>query len=62
MWNKSNLKKPIKLKKYWRALYPKLLKQTQQKDVDHEWEQIKMAVTEAASEVIQTQSKKQWSE
>jgi hypothetical protein len=30
--------------------------------VEQEWEQIKLAITEAANEVIQTQSKKQRSE
>jgi hypothetical protein len=60
MWNKSNLKNLIKLQEYRRALYTKLLKQTQ--DVQQEWEQIITAITKAAIEVIQTRSKKQWSE
>jgi hypothetical protein len=59
MWNKSNLKNLIKLQEYRRALYTKLLKQTQHKDVEQEWEQIKTAIIEAASEVIQTHSKEQ---
>ena len=62
MWDKSNLKKPIKLQEYRRALYAKLSKQTQHQEVEQEWNQIKLAITEAANEVIQTQSKKQRSE
>jgi hypothetical protein len=34
----------------------------QHQEVEQEWKQIKLAVTEAANEVIQTQSKKQRSE
>jgi len=59
MWDKSNLKNPIKLQEYRRVLYTKLLKQSQHQEEEQEWEQIKMAITEAANEVIQTQSKKQ---
>jgi len=67
MWDKSNLKNPIKLQEYRRALYTKLSKQTQHnttqhQDVEQEWEQIKMAITEAVNEVIQKQGKKQRSE
>jgi hypothetical protein len=62
MWNKSNLKDPIKLQEYRRALHAKLLKQTQHREVEQEWGQIKTTITEATSEVIQTQSKKQRSE
>jgi len=38
------------------------LKQTQHQEGEQEWEQIKTEITEAANEVIQTQSKKQRSE
>jgi len=62
MWNKSNLKNLIKCLEYRRALYTKLSKQTQKQDVEQEWEQIRMAITEAASEVIQKQDKKQRNE
>jgi hypothetical protein len=62
MWNKSNLKNPIKCLEYRRTLYTKLSKQTQQQEVEQEWEQIWMAITEAANEVIQKQDKKQRSE
>ena len=62
MWNKSNLKNLIKCLEYRRALYTKLSKQTQQQDVEQEWEQIRMAITEAANKVIQKQDKKQRSE
>jgi hypothetical protein len=41
MWDKSNLKNPIKLREYRRALHTKLLKQTQHQEVEQEWEQIK---------------------
>ena len=59
MWNKTNLKNSIKLQVHRRALYTKLSKQMQHQEVEQEWEQIKLAITEAANEVIQTQSKKQ---
>jgi uncharacterized protein (DUF2236 family) len=62
MWDKSNLKNPIKLREYRRALHTKLLKQTQHQEMKQEWEQIKTAITEAANEVIQTQNKKERSE
>jgi len=62
MWNKSNLKNPIKCLKYRTALYTKLSKQTQQQDIEQEWKQIRMAITEEANEVIQKQDKKQRSE
>jgi len=58
MWNKSNLKDPIKCLEYRRALYTKLSKQTQQQDAEQEWEQIRTAITEAANEIIQKQDKK----
>jgi uncharacterized protein YPO0396 len=61
MWNKSNLKNPIKIQEYRRALYTKLFKQTH-KDVKQEWEQIETAIIEAASEVIQMKSKEKWRE
>ena len=61
-WDKTNLKNSIKLQEYRRALHTKLLKQTQHQEVEQEWNQIKLAITEAANEVIQTQSKKQRSE
>ena len=62
MWNKSNLKNLIKCLGYRTASYTKLSKQTQQQDVEQEWEQIRMAITEAANEVIQKEDKKQRSE
>jgi len=61
-WDKSNLKNPIKLLEYRRALYTILSKQTQQQDVEQEWEQIKKAIIETANEVIQKQDRKQRSE
>ena len=61
-WDKTNLKNLTKLQEYRRALYTKLSKQTQHQEVEQEWEQIKVAITEAAKEVIQKQSKKQRSE
>jgi len=62
MWEKSNLKNPIKLQEYRRVLYTKLSKQTQHQEVEQEWEQIKTAITEATNEVIQTHNKKQRNE
>jgi len=61
MWNISNLKNPIKCLEY-RVSYTKLPKQTQQQDVEQEWEQIRTAITEAANEIIQKQDKKERSE
>ena len=57
--NKSNLKNPIKLLEYRKALYSILSKQTQQQGIEQEWEQIKKAIIEAANEVIQKQDRKQ---
>jgi len=53
---------PIKCLEYRRALYTKLSKQTQQQDVEKEWERLRKAITEAAHAVIQKQDKKQRSE
>ena len=52
MWDKSKLKKPIKLQEYRSVLYTKLLKQTQHQEMEQDWEQIKMEITEAANEVV----------
>jgi hypothetical protein len=59
MWDKSNLKNPIKLQEYRRALYTKPSKQTQHHDVEKEWQKIKMVITDVINEVTQKQSKKQ---
>jgi len=56
------LKNPIKLLEYRRALYSVLSNQTQQQDVEQEWEQIKKGIMEAANEVIQKQDRKQRSD
>jgi hypothetical protein len=56
-WDESNLKNPIKLQEYRRALYTKLSKQKQQQGVEQEWKQIKSAITEAANEVIQVKNR-----
>jgi len=61
-WDRSNLKNPIKLQEYRRALYTKLSKETQHQGVEQEWEQIKMVITEAANKLIQKKSKKWRSE
>ena len=58
-WDKSSLKNPFKLQEYRRSLHTKLMRQTQHQDAEKEWEEIKKAITEAAKEVIHTQSKKQ---
>ena len=55
-------KKPINLLEYRRALYSVLSKQTQQQDVEQEWEEIKKAIKDAANEVIWKQDRKQRSE
>jgi hypothetical protein len=62
MWNKANLKNLIKLQEYRRTLFTKLLKETQHQDVEQEWEHIKTAIIEAASEVIQVHNREQWRE
>jgi len=62
MWDKSNLKNPIKFLEYGRSLYTTLSKQTQQQDLEQEWEQIKKAITKVANEVIQKQDRKQSNE
>jgi len=52
MWDKSKLKNPINLQEYRSVLYTKLLKQTQQQEMEQDWEQIKIEITEAANEVV----------
>jgi len=61
-WNKSNLNNPTKLLEYRRALYTKLKNQTQSRNVEQEWDQIKRAIIEATYATIQTQGKKQKNE
>jgi hypothetical protein len=56
-WNKINLQSPSKLKEYRLLLHCKLINLAPKQEGDEEWEQIKMAIVDAAREVIQTQGK-----
>ena len=55
-WNKINLQNPSKLKEYRSLLHNKLVNLAPKQEID-EWEQIKIAIVDAAREVIQTQGK-----
>jgi len=55
VWNKANLKNPSILLNYRKALYTKLDNQPQLCELEHEWNQIQMAIIEAAQETNQTQ-------
>jgi hypothetical protein len=56
-WNKINLQNPSKLKEYRSLLHNKLVNLAPKQEIDEEWEQIKIAIVDAAREVIQTQGK-----
>jgi hypothetical protein len=56
-WNKINLQHTLKLKEYRTLLHTKLINLAPKQEINYEWEQIKTARVDAASDVIQTQSK-----
>jgi len=56
-WNKINLQNPSKLKEYRSLLHNKLVNLDPKQEIDEEWEEIKIAIVDAAGEVIQTQGK-----
>ena len=56
-WNKANMQNPIKLRQYRTLLHNKLKDIPVLHKVEDEWERIKEAITEAATEVIQTQNR-----
>jgi hypothetical protein len=56
-WNEINLQNPSKLKEYRSLLRNKLVNLAAKQEIDEEWEQIKIAIVDAAREVIQTQGK-----
>jgi hypothetical protein len=53
-WNKINLQHPLKLKEYRTLLHTKLINLAPKQEINYEWEQIKTARVDAASDVIQT--------
>ena len=55
--NKVNLQNPAKLRQYRTSLYNRLEQLQEVDDVEEEWEGLKIAITEAANETIQTQNK-----
>ena len=56
-WNKINLQNPSKLKEYRSLLHNKLVNLAPKQEIDEELEQIKIAIVDAARDVIQTQGK-----
>jgi len=56
-WNKINLQNPSKLKEYRSLLHKKLVNLAPKQEIDEEWEQIKIAIVDAARELIQTRGK-----
>jgi len=56
-WNKTNTQNPSKHRQYRTSLHNKLKNITDMYNTDKEWERIKEAITDAANEVIQTQSR-----
>jgi len=56
-WNKINLQNPSKLEEYRSLLCNKLVNLAPKQETDDEWEQTKIAIVDAAREVIQTQGK-----
>jgi len=56
-WNKTNLQDPRKLRQYRILLHNKLENTPDTSNINEEWERMKEAITDAASEVIQTQSR-----
>jgi hypothetical protein len=50
----DNIRNPVKLKQYRQMIYEKLLQKMEQKEVNHEWENIKSTILESAEEIIKT--------
>jgi len=56
-WNKISLQNPSKLKEYRSLLHNKLVNLAPKQETAEEWEQTKIAIVDAAREVLQTQGK-----
>jgi hypothetical protein len=56
-WNKTNIQDPSKLRQCRTSLHNKLKNTTDTNNINKEWERIKEAITDAANEVIQIQSR-----
>jgi len=56
-WNKTNIQDHSKLRQYRTSLHNKLENIPNMNNINEEWEKMKEAITDAASEVIQTQSR-----
>ena len=56
-WNLDNIRDQIKLKQYRKTIYEKLLQKKEQKDVNHEWKNVKSIIMESAEETIKTRGK-----
>ena len=50
-WNKINLQNPSKLKEYRSLLHNKWVNLAPKQEIDEEWEQIEIAIVDAAREV-----------
>ena len=53
----DNIRNPVKLKQYRQAIYEKLLQKIEQKEVNHEWKNIKSIILESAEEIIKAREK-----
>jgi hypothetical protein len=56
-WNKLNLQDPVKLKKYRKILHEKLGHINKKQGINGDWNSIKAAITETATEIFQIQGK-----
>jgi len=56
-WNRTNTQDPSKLRQYRTSLHNKLKNTPDTNNINEEWERIKEAITDAANEVIQIQSR-----
>jgi hypothetical protein len=56
-WNKLNLQDPAKLKQYRKILHDKLSHINKKQGINDDWNSIKTAITETASEIFQIQGK-----
>ena len=43
-WNLDNIRNPVKLKQYSQMIYEKLVQKMEQKEVNHEWKNIKNTI------------------
>ena len=56
-WNLDKIRNPVKLKKYRQTIYEKILQKMEQKEVNHEWKNIKSTILESADRNYQNARK-----